>query len=88
MTRYSSVRDFCRLAFSHVGLDYERYVVSDKKFNRPAEVDVLLGNPAKATKVLGRKPKTSLEELVSMIVEADLVRVESERRPVASTILR
>jgi GDPmannose 4,6-dehydratase len=86
--RCASVRDFCRLAFSHVGLDYERYVVTDKKFDRPAEVDVLLGNPAKASKVLGWKPKTSLEELVSMMVEADLVRVESERRPVASTILR
>lgn len=76
--RCASVRDFCRLAFKHVGLDYGRYVVTDKKFERPAEVDALLGNSAKASKVLGWIPKTSLEELVSMMVEADLVRVDAE----------
>jgi GDPmannose 4,6-dehydratase len=86
--RCASVRDFCRLAFRHVGLEYERYVITDKKFERPAEVDVLLGNAAKASKVLGWKPKTGLEDLVSMMVDADLVRVESERQPASSTILR
>ena len=65
--RCTSVREFCRLAFRHVGLDYERYVVTDKKFERPAEVDVLVGDPAKAQSILGWKPKTSLEELVSMM---------------------
>jgi GDPmannose 4,6-dehydratase len=86
--RCASVRDFCRMAFTHVGLDYERYVVTDKKFERPAEVDVLLGNAAKANKMLGWKPKTSLEDLVSLMVDADMVRVASERRPATSRALR
>lgn len=84
----ASVREFCRMAFTHVGLDYERYVVTDKKFERPAEVDVLLGNAAKANRVLGWKPKTSLEELVSLMVDADMLRVESERQPANSRALR
>jgi GDPmannose 4,6-dehydratase len=84
----ASVRDFCRMAFTHVGLDYERFVITDKKFERPAEVDVLLGNAAKANKVLGWKPKTSLEELVSLMVDADMVRVASERQLATSSALR
>jgi GDPmannose 4,6-dehydratase len=82
--RSASVRDFCRLAFSHAGLDYERYVVTDKKFERPAEVDVLLGNAAKATRVLEWKPRASLEDLVAMMVDADIDRVKSERQPASS----
>lgn len=82
--RCTSVREFCRLAFRHVGLDYEKYVVTDKKFERPAEVDVLVGDPAKARAVLGWKPKTSLEELVAMMVDADLARVASEAQLVTS----
>jgi GDPmannose 4,6-dehydratase len=78
--RCASVREFCRLAFNHVGLDYERYVKTDKKFERPAEVDVLLGSAAKANKVLGWKSKTTLEDLVSMMVDADLERVNVERQ--------
>jgi GDPmannose 4,6-dehydratase len=78
--RCTSVREFCRLAFRRAGLDYEKYVVTDKKFERPAEVDVLVGNPAKAGTLLGWKPKTSLEELISMMVDADLVRVSSEMK--------
>src|SRR5438309_8295012 len=84
----TSVRDFCRLAFRHVGLDYEKYVVTDKKFERPAEVDVLVGNAAKAKAVLGWKPKTSLEELVAMMVDADLARVASEAQLASSTNAR
>jgi GDPmannose 4,6-dehydratase len=86
--RCTSVREFCRLAFRHIGLDYEKYVVTDKKFERPAEVDVLVGNPAKAKAVLGWTPKTSLEALVSMMVDADLVRVTSEMQRVSSTSAR
>jgi GDPmannose 4,6-dehydratase len=86
--RCASVRDFCRMAFTHVGLDYERYVVTDRKFERPAEVDVLLGNAAKANKVLGWRPKTTLEDLVSMMVDADLERVDLERHFASSTVLR
>jgi GDPmannose 4,6-dehydratase len=82
--RCTSVRDFCSLAFRHVGLDYEKYVVTDKKFERPAEVDVLVGNPAKAKAVLGWKPKTSLEELVAMMVDADLARAASETQLASS----
>jgi GDPmannose 4,6-dehydratase len=86
--RCTSVREFCQLAFRHVGLDYEKYVVTDKKFERPAEVDVLMGNPAKARAVLGWKPKTSLEELVAMMVDADLTRVSSEVQLASSTSSR
>ena len=70
-----TVREFCRLAFSHVGLDYERYVKVDPAFMRPAEVEVLLGNPAKAQRKLGWTPQTSLQQLVEMMVEADMRRV-------------
>jgi len=70
----SSVRDFCQLAFSHVGLDYKKYVVTDPDFFRPAEVDVLLGNSQKAKKTLGWEPQITLEGLVRMMVDADLVR--------------
>lgn len=71
----TTVRDMCGIAFAHVGLNYEDYVVIDPGFFRPAEVDVLLGNPAKATSKLGWKPKTSLETLIRMMVEADLRRL-------------
>ena len=75
--RCTSVREFCRLAFRHVGLDYERYVVTDKKFERPAEIDVLVGNASKARRILAWKPKTGLEDLVSMMMDADLERLTS-----------
>lgn len=74
----TTVRDMCRIAFSHVGLNMEDYLVVDPKFFRPAEVDVLLGNPAKAMEKLGWKPKTSLEQLIQGMVEADLRRVNKE----------
>jgi GDPmannose 4,6-dehydratase len=86
--RCTSVREFCQLAFGHVGLDYGKYVVTDKKFERPAEVDVLVGNAAKAKAVLGWKPKTSLEELVAMMVDADMARVSSEVQLASSTSSR
>lgn len=71
----TTVRDMCKIAFEHVGLNYENHVVIDPKFYRPAEVDVLLGNPAKAGAKLGWKPKTSLQQLITMMVDADLKRV-------------
>lgn len=83
--RCTSVREFCRLAFGYAGLDYERYVITDKKFERPAEVDVLVGNASKASKILGWEPKTSLEDLISMMVEADLSRVASEKAVLSPT---
>ena len=74
--RTTTVRDMCKIAFSHVGLKYEDHVVIDPKFFRPAEVDELLGNPAKAMARLGWKPKTSLEQLITMMVDADIKRVQ------------
>ena len=73
--RTTTVRDMCQIAFKHVGLDYKKYVVIDPKFYRPAEVDVLLGNPAKAKAMLEWQPKTSLEQLIAMMVDADMRRV-------------
>jgi len=75
----TTVRDMCRIAFAHVGLNYENYVVIDPKFFRPAEVDILLGNPAKALAKLGWKPKTNLETLIHMMVDADMRRIKSTR---------
>ncbi|MFX3624797.1 MAG: GDP-mannose 4,6-dehydratase [Ectobacillus sp.] len=74
----NTVRRFCQLAFDYAGLNYEDYVVCDPEFYRPAEVDVLLGNPAKAKEKLGWEVKTDLKELVSMMVDADLARVKHE----------
>ena len=76
--RTASVRDMCRLAFEYVGLDYQDYVVIDPKFYRQAEVDRLLGNPAKAKRVLNWQAETTLEELVTMMVDADLERVKKQ----------
>jgi len=73
--RTTTVREMCGLAFKHVGLNYEDHVVVDPKFFRPAEVDLLRGNAAKAQRKLGWKAKTSLEELIAMMVDADMRRV-------------
>ncbi|AMA71692.1 MULTISPECIES: GDP-mannose 4,6-dehydratase [Aneurinibacillus] len=68
-----SVREFCEIAFGHVGLNYEDYVVVDPKFFRAAEVDVLLGDASKAINKLGWNPrKTSFEQLVTMMVDNDM----------------
>jgi GDPmannose 4,6-dehydratase len=74
----TSVRDMCRIAFSHLDLNYEDYLVIDPQLFRPAEVDVLLGNPAKAQRKLDWKPKTGLEQLIQQMVDADLRRVGKE----------
>ena len=69
-----SVREFLQIAFSHVGLHFEDYVVIDPEFIRPAEVELLLGNPAKARQKLGWKPEVSFEQLVTRMVDADMDR--------------
>jgi len=74
----TTVRDMCKIAFDHVGVDHQKHVVIDPKFFRPAEVDVLLGNPAKATSVLGWRAKTDISTLIRMMVDADLARVRRE----------
>jgi GDPmannose 4,6-dehydratase len=73
--RNASVRDFCRIAFAHVGLDYEKHVEVDPALFRRAEVDTVLGSAAKAKAQLGWVPTTALEQLVAMMVDADLKRV-------------
>jgi GDPmannose 4,6-dehydratase len=75
-----AVREFCELAFGHVGLDYKEYVVQDERFMRPAEVDLLIGDPAKARAQLGWQPKTSFPELVRMMVDADLQLLKEQIR--------
>ncbi len=75
-----SVRRFCEIAFGHVGLNYADYVKLDERFMRPAEVDLLIGDPAKAKRVLGWQPETPFEQLVTMMVEADLELLKHEYR--------
>jgi GDPmannose 4,6-dehydratase len=72
-----SVRELVELAFGRVGLDYRDYVVSDPRFYRPAEVDVLLADPAKARRELNWRPTVHFPELVGMMVDADLERLGS-----------
>ena len=73
-----TVREMCEIAFSHLELDYREHVVTDPKFYRPAEVDVLVGNPAKARAQLEWQPKVAFSELIAMMVDADLARVSRE----------
>ena len=69
-----SIAELCRVAFEHVGIDYRDVVKTDPKFMRPAEVDVLLGDPSKAKQALGWSPEVSFAELVTEMVDADLAR--------------
>ena len=77
--RTVTVRDMCRVAFAHVGLEMEAHLVIDPKLFRPAEVDVLLGDPSKAQRVLGWTASTSLETMIVEMVEADLRRHSANR---------
>lgn len=76
--RTVTVRDMCKIAFEHTGLNMEDHLIIDPEFFRPAEVDVLLGNPAKAEKNLGWTAKTSLEEMIVEMVDADIARLSSK----------
>ena len=67
-----SVEEFVRIAFDHVGLDWESFVVVDPQFYRPAEVDLLLGDPSKAQKHLGWQRQATFEQLVRMMVDSDV----------------
>lgn len=78
-----SVREFCELAFDHVGLDWEKYVVVDETFMRPAEVDLLVGDASKAADELDWVPQTSFSDLVKMMVEADLDLLQGKLRGLA-----
>ena len=78
--RTTSIREFCRLAFGHAGLNYEDHVTVRADLLRPAEVDLLLGDAGKAKARLGWEPATSLEQMVAEMVEADLVRHRARQR--------
>ncbi len=78
-----SVQEFCELAFGHVDLDWREYVVQDQAFMRPAEVDLLIGDPTKAREVLQWQPKTSFDELVVMMVDADMDLVARQQHQLA-----
>lgn len=71
-----SVREFCEIAFSHLDLDYKDFVIEDEKFYRPAEVDLLISDPAKAKKQLKWTPTVSFAALVKMMVDADIARLK------------
>jgi GDPmannose 4,6-dehydratase len=75
-----SVRRLCEIAFGHLDLDWEKYVVVDPAFYRPAEVDMLVSDPAKAQAVLGWEPQVSFERLVQMMVDADLAHLKHAHR--------
>ena len=74
----TTVRDMCRIAFDHVGLKTDDHLIIDPAFYRPAEVEVLLGNPEKACRVLGWKAETDLDTMIREMVEADLVRLKTK----------
>ncbi len=78
--RTTSIREFCRLAFGYAGLDYEEHVTTRADLLRPAEVDLLLGDPAKAQRVLGWEPSISLDAMIAEMVEADLARHRARLR--------
>jgi GDPmannose 4,6-dehydratase len=77
--RTHSVRQLCEVAFGCVGLDYREYVKQDERFFRPAEVDLLVADPTKANTQLGWRPQVSFEDLVAMMVDADLARHRGAR---------
>jgi GDPmannose 4,6-dehydratase len=74
-----SVRDLVEAAFGHVGLDWRKHVKTDARYMRPAEVDLLQADPGKAKRELGWSPKVGFEELVSMMVDADLERLRAKK---------
>jgi GDPmannose 4,6-dehydratase len=73
-----SIREFCEVAFGRLGLDWEKYVKYDQRYERPAEVELLIGNPAKAKKQLGWEPKVRFKELVELMIDHDLELAKRE----------
>ena len=72
------MREFLELAFAHAGLDWEEYVEIDPRYFRPSEVDLLLGDASKAREELGWEPKVGFDELVRMMVDADMSALEDQ----------
>jgi GDPmannose 4,6-dehydratase len=81
-----SVREFAEIAFAHAGLDYRDHVIQDERFMRPAEVDLLVGDPAKAREHLGWSPSIDFQTLVEKMVDADLQIVEEQRPRLAGLV--
>ena len=75
-----TVREFCEAAFAHVGLDPTEFVKHDARYERPAEVDLLIGDYAKAKRLLGWEPKVKFKELVRIMMDADLEQARHEHR--------
>ncbi len=73
-----SIREFCEEAFAHANLDWQQYVEFDKRYLRPAEVDILIGDASKAKRVLGWEPRTKFKELVRLMVDADIKILEDK----------
>lgn len=73
-----SVREFCQIAFGHLNLDYNDYVIQDERFYRPAEVDLLISDPSKARSVLGWEPELTFKELVKTMVDSDMKRLSQK----------
>ena len=84
----STVRQMCEIAFEHINLEFEPHLVVDQKFYRPAEVELLIGNPEKAKQKLGWQAKMSLKGLITNMVDADLIRVDDELSNNSSKISR
>ncbi len=80
-----TVREFCAAAFERLGLDYEQYVAIDRSLFRVAEIDALQGDASKARRVLGWEPKVGFEELVAMMVDADLERLTKQHEATGDT---
>jgi len=81
-----TVREFLQVAFSHVDLDWEEFVKYDERYERPAEVDLLIGDPAKAKRQLDWEPKTTFKELVQIMVDADLKLLQQKLEPMAKPV--
>ncbi len=80
-----TVRELCEAAFGHLGLDYQQYVEIDPRYFRPAEVDLLIGDPAKAKAQLGWQPQVTFKELVRLMTEADFADLQGKQRYAVST---
>ena len=74
-------KEFCEIAFAHVGLNYEDYVKINPKFLRPAEVNSLLADPSKAKEKMGWQPKTTFKELVEIMTDSEMTRLREEKPP-------
>ena len=79
-----SVREFVELAFERAGLDWKEFVKHDQRYERPAEVDLLIGDGTKAKKLLNWEPQVRFDELVRIMVDADVATIESQHAPTKS----